>query len=154
SRERSSCQVMSIRLGLRSTVSAWASSVLALPSQLKNELRPTLKIVGVFRALEWAFVVIGGVPPSLPPPSRGWDVAQDRPSSRDSRSSWNSRSPSVTRFESKGRLAGTGTMGSVGGVGAEGVGLASPIGAVFAVIATAATAMADTTASAAPDTTR
>src|SRR4029453_13212966 len=85
-----------------------------MPSQLKDALNPTLKIVGVLRAGDESLAEVALRRPSMPPWSNGWQAAQDFVLSRDSRTSLNNRSPSTTRFRSRSTESGRGVMGSCG----------------------------------------
>src|SRR5262249_27476486 len=92
----------------------------------------------------------GRVRPSMPPCSSGWQLAHDRPRSRDSMTSPNNRSPRATRFESRSTYSGIGTKGSAGvesDVGADATSSVSVARAAAttarAVSVAAATAIAD-----------
>src|SRR5262245_33509727 len=85
-----------------------------MPSQLKEALNPTLKIVGVLRAGDESLAEVAVRRPSMPPWSKGWQAAQDFALSRDNRTSLNNRSPSATRFGSRSTESGSGVMGSCG----------------------------------------
>src|SRR5262245_13248927 len=85
-----------------------------MPSQLKEALNPTLKIVGVLRAGDESLAEVALRRPSMPPWSKGWQAAQDFVLSRDNCTSLNNRSPSATRFGSRSTESGSGVMGSCG----------------------------------------
>src|SRR5262245_45923460 len=90
-----------------------------MPSQLKEALNPTLKIVGVLRAGDESLAEVAIRRPSMPPSSNGWQTAQDFELSRDSRTSLNNRAPSATRFGSRSTESGRGVIGSCGAAADE-----------------------------------